>query len=86
MLHMPGKSPKNNSILNPLNRHKPKTILLLILPLSLLEFLTSYSTAITHLNMESFSLDRSLNRLKQVEDKLENHLASINHEYHLIKQ
>lgn len=35
--------------------------------------------------MESFSLDRSLNRLKQVEDELVHHLASINHEYHLIK-
>ena len=46
----------------------------------------SYSTAITHLNMESFSLDRSLNRLLQVQDELVDHLASIKHEYHLIKQ
>ncbi|KAF8816606.1 hypothetical protein BYT27DRAFT_7181417 [Phlegmacium glaucopus] len=46
---------------------------------------TSYSTAITHLTKESFSLDRSLNRLEQVEDELSNHLASIKHEYHLIE-
>jgi len=35
--------------------------------------------------MESFSLDRSLNRLQQVEDELVDHLASIKYEYHLIK-
>jgi hypothetical protein len=42
--------------------------------------------AITNLNMESFSLDRSLNRLEQAEDELVDHLASIKHEYHLLEQ
>ncbi|PPQ84543.1 hypothetical protein CVT25_007613 [Psilocybe cyanescens] len=44
----------------------------------------SYSTAIDTLNTEKYTLLRSLNRLKQVEDELNDHLDSLKHEHGLI--
>ena len=46
----------------------------------------SYSTAITNLTSERFALSRSLSRLKQVEEELKNHLASLQHEHERMKQ
>lgn len=46
---------------------------------------TSYSTAITNLTTEKFALSRSLSRLRQVEEELKNHLASLKHEYEMMK-
>ncbi|KAF8907708.1 hypothetical protein CPB84DRAFT_1768605 [Gymnopilus junonius] len=47
---------------------------------------SSYSTAIDQLFEEKFALSRSLNRLRQIEDEMKDHLASLRHEYHLIRQ
>ncbi|KDR68792.1 hypothetical protein GALMADRAFT_256644 [Galerina marginata CBS 339.88] len=44
----------------------------------------SYSTAIDKLTVEKLTLSRSLNRLKQVEDELNHHLASLKHERDLL--
>ena len=46
----------------------------------------SYSTALYRLIDESFSLSRSLNRLRFAEEELKIHLASKKHELQLISQ
>ncbi|PPQ95762.1 hypothetical protein CVT26_015849, partial [Gymnopilus dilepis] len=45
----------------------------------------SYSTAIDKLLTEKFEVSRSLNRLKQIEDEMRDHLASLKHECNLLK-